>query len=211
MAKQLPPVDDDVFEGLQQLAEPLVDDINSVLRRLLNLDSGNDGAEPGTTDRQRSEVEELTAVEARRSQGSSTPRKAPAKKPAAKKAPAKKAPRRRNSGSTRRAKGSSSRPARGSLLPEQAYEEPLLQALVAAGGSAPASSLIEQVGVALADQLTDADRESLDSGLIRWKNRVQFVRLKLVQAGQMKKESPRGVWEITQPGRDRVASFSNVD
>ena len=37
MAHQLPPVDDDVFEALQFLAEPLVDDINTVLRRLLGL------------------------------------------------------------------------------------------------------------------------------------------------------------------------------
>jgi hypothetical protein len=80
---------------------------------------------------------------------------------------------------------------------------------VAAGGSAPASELIEQVGAALAGQLTDADRETLDSGLTRWKNRVQFVRLKLVQAGQMEKDSPRGVWEVTQAGRDRVESVGN--
>lgn len=34
--KQLPPVDDEVYADLQQVAEPLVDDINSVLRRLLD-------------------------------------------------------------------------------------------------------------------------------------------------------------------------------
>lgn len=33
--KQLPPVDDDVYAALQARAEPLVDDINSLLRRLL--------------------------------------------------------------------------------------------------------------------------------------------------------------------------------
>ena len=52
-------------------------------------------------------------------------------------------------------------------------------------------------------------RVVLDSGLLRWKNRVQFVRLKLVQAGQVTKGSPRGVWEITSAGRDRVDSSSS--
>ena len=40
--------------------------------------------------------------------------------------------------------------------------------------------------------------------MIRWKNRVQFVRLRLVQAGLVEKDSPRGVWEITPEGRDRI-------
>ena len=38
MPRQLPPVDDDVFDALQRLAEPLIDDVNSVLRRLLGMD-----------------------------------------------------------------------------------------------------------------------------------------------------------------------------
>lgn len=197
MSRQLPPVDDDVFEALQQLAEPLVDDINSVLRRLLALDGGEDGAE---SDRSQNDVGRLIPADEPRIQGPSKPAQTRAKKAAAKKAISK-----------RKTKGGSSRAARGSLLPEREYEEPLLRALVAQGGSAPASELIEQVGVALAGQLTDADRETLDSGLTRWKNRVQFVRLKLVQAGQMEKDSPRGVWEVTQAGRDRVESVGNDD
>ncbi len=81
---------------------------------------------------------------------------------------------------------------------------PLLSALLARGGSAPASHVINDVGEALGDRLSKVDREVLNSGLVRWKNRAQFVRLKLIQAGEMSAESPRGVWEITETGRSRV-------
>ena len=53
------------------------------------------------------------------------------------------------------------------------------------------------------------DYESLNSGAIRWENRAQFVRLKLVQAGDMACDSRRGVWEISQQGRRRVLADSS--
>lgn len=190
MSRQLPPVDDDVFEALQQLAEPLVDDINSVLRRLLGANPPAVHAspvEPGVVGSPEDRVEPVALA---------APRSAP-----------------KTRVGRGKAKKAASRPraARGSLLPEREYEEPLLRALVAHGGSAAASELIEDVGAALDGRLTDADRELLDSGLMRWKNRVQFVRLKLVQAGQVKKDSPRGVWEITRAGRDRLESVGSSE
>jgi hypothetical protein len=66
--------------------------------------------------------------------------------------------------------------------------------------------VIEDVGAALSGRLTEADRKVLASGMIRWKNRVQFVRLRLVQAGLVVEGSPRGIWEITPEGRDRIES-----
>lgn len=89
----------------------------------------------------------------------------------------------------------------GSIVPEKEYELPILQELVARGGSAHATEVTDAVGERMADRLTDMDRERLDSGDVRWRNRVQFTRLTLKDRGLISSDSPRGVWEITDEGR----------
>jgi len=96
----------------------------------------------------------------------------------------------------------SSRAPLGSLLPESEYELPLLQALAERGGSAPTRVVIDAVGERLADRLTDLDRAQLKSGGPRWENRVQFTRLTLKDRGLLKADSSRGVWELSDAGRE---------
>lgn len=96
----------------------------------------------------------------------------------------------------------------GALLSQDEYELPLLEALSQLGGSAAAGAAIEQLGQLLNGKLKPADYEKLDSGAIRWENRAQFVRYELVQKGDMKDDCPRGVWEISQQGRDRLSKES---
>jgi len=180
MPRLLPPVDDDVFEALQAMAEPLVDDVNSVLRRLLRLDQ----AAPAAAMTAASSVSRVEAP---------APKKEVASKP------------RKSNGSARR-KEKKARAPRGTLLPEREYEIPMLTVLDQAGGRAPATEVIERVGEILGDRLGDAERAVLGSGLVRWKNRAQFVRLALIKTGDMTKDSPRGIWEITDQGRSRLAA-----
>jgi Mrr N-terminal domain len=142
-------VDGDVFALLREHAEPFSDTPNSVLRRLLGIDSGESG---------------------KRREGPS-------------------------------AKKSSGRASPGSILPESEYEIPILEELVARGGSGHATEITNAVGQRLADRLTDLDKEKLDSGEIRWRNRVQFTRLTLKQLGLIDPDSPRGIWKISDAGR----------
>lgn len=112
--------------------------------------------------------------------------------------------------SGRRARGKKrtgrTRAASGTLLPEQAYEKPLLQALVDAGGEAPFRDVLDSVGHALEKELMPADFENLASGGIRWHSRLQFVRLRLIERGELDREAPRGVWRITDSGRKALAN-----
>lgn len=93
------------------------------------------------------------------------------------------------------------RAAAGSILPEECYELPLLAALVDCGGRAPYREVVEAVERRLKDDLTPLDRDKLNSGAIRWQNRLQFVRLTLIKRGLLDKDTPRGVWGITDEGR----------
>jgi Mrr N-terminal domain len=93
----------------------------------------------------------------------------------------------------------------GTTLPDEEYELPILTILAENGGRAPTREVIDALGVRLDGRLTEADHDRLASGDIRWRNRAQFVRLKLIERGDMATGSPRGVWEITEEGRDRVA------
>ena len=270
-------VDTEVFEELQRLAEPLVDDANSVLRRVLGI-SGN---EPGATVTSRpparpsSGAADGVAVEsrpnARHDQDSANRREARLKDVAARAIsdisqifkdrttalrslvrsldgeriewtddlPGLSSHREPPEGiewhevviwgvqthelsvwddlvrtdvvgywpwtdGAARAFGQG-RARRGSLLPQAAYEMPVLESLIELDGSAPSSVVVDRVGTKLEAQFTDIDRDKTSStGVIRWRNRTQFARQALVEKGQMLRDSPHGVWQISEAGRDRV-------
>lgn len=130
-----------------------------------------------------------------------TPAPAPPKGDASKR-------RRRRSKRTGRGRKSSTtggqRAARGTLLPEPEYELPILRYLDQHDGRAPSREVVEAIGEELADKLTAADRETLRSGDVRWVSRAAFVRLRLVERGDMDPQAPRGTWQITDQGRERL-------
>jgi len=94
----------------------------------------------------------------------------------------------------------------GSILPEAEYEIPILQELVTRGGSGHATEITDAVGERLADRLTQLDHQKLDSGEIRWRNRTQFTRLTLKEHGLIASDTPRGIWQITDAGREFLAT-----
>lgn len=164
-------VDDEVFGELQNLAEPLVDTPNSVLRRILSLRPASDPL-----------VVVGSEAEEQRQQGQTQqPRE------------------QRKLRATKR-----KRAAKGTILSEDAYEIPLLEVLAEGGGRVPTREAIEALGRKLDGRLQPKDREELSSGKVRWHNRAQFVRLRLVEAGDLIDDSPRGIWEISDQGRERL-------
>lgn len=183
-------VDEDVFATLQSMAVPLVDDANAVLRRVLRLpasqaeakEAESNGNAAASSAGQPSEQ----AVRPHLVKRSGNSKSGPAR-------------------SQKRKRGPGGRAPAGSLLPEAQYEIPLLESLIELDGLAPTGDVVDRLGKKLDGRLTDGDRETLVSGEIRWRNRVQFVRLGLIKSGHMVKDSPRGVWEISDAGRQRVA------
>lgn len=179
-------VDDEVFGVLKAKAEPFVDTPNSVLRRLLGIDPAGPNA---------------VTVAARSACGAVAP------KPT--RATSKKARPKDKAKSSGRTPPKRMRAARGTLLPEDRYEAPLLRALVDAGGQAPYRDIVDAVGRELKADLLPADFETLDSGTIRWQSRLQFVRLRLKDRGYLAKDTPRGIWGITDAGRAAIDGSAN--
>lgn len=149
-----------------------------------------DAAEP-FTDTPNSVLRRLLAVDGASTRRSKSPRQSHPKEAG---------------GSTKptRTRNRQPRAAAGSILPEDEYVRPLLESLDELGGSAPSRDVIERVGKKLDDRLTEIDRAPLGSGSIRWHSRLQFVRLRLIDRGLMTREAPRGVWVITDKGRESV-------
>ncbi len=114
--------------------------------------------------------------------------------------------RKRRSGTRRRRQATAKRAQTGTILPDTEYELPILEILDSHGGRAPTREVLEELGERLSNDLLPTDYEALGSGDIRWRNRAQFVRLKLIERGDMVKGSPRGVWELSDQGRDRLVA-----
>jgi len=95
---------------------------------------------------------------------------------------------------------------KGVRTPEREFELPILQSLAALGGKARMADVLEKVGKTLRPLLKEADYQTLpsDPDSVRWRNTAQWTRLTLVKQGDMNPDSPRGVWEITPQGRQRV-------
>jgi hypothetical protein len=192
------------YDHLKEHAEPFVDTPDSVIRRLLGL------ATEGTGGLNVDAAEAPVGVAAGpRANDANPPPEAAAANSSAK--------RRRRPGAARVSRPRSRRSVgqraprapRGSLLAEDAYEIPILQALADHGGRAGKNEVLDALESRLGDQLTELDRTPITSGEVRWRNRAQFVRLRLVERGEIKRNSPRGIWELSDAGNARLREVNS--
>ncbi|MCL6547149.1 MAG: winged helix-turn-helix domain-containing protein [Bryobacteraceae bacterium] len=93
---------------------------------------------------------------------------------------------------------------RGLRTPEDAYYRPILRVLERRGGSGQVGDVLEEVREEMKGILRDVDFEPLasDPHNPRWRNAAQWARHSMVNEGLLKTGSPRGVWEITEKGRE---------
>jgi len=97
---------------------------------------------------------------------------------------------------------------KGEVTPEADYALPILEALIEMGGSGRSSEVLDKVFDKMNDRLKPKDLEKIPSGTsIRWKNYARWERKNLILEGYLKKDSPRGIWEITDKGRNLYQSL----
>jgi hypothetical protein len=88
------------------------------------------------------------------------------------------------------------------FTPVKAYWRPILQTLIEMSGRGRRERVIDLVGKKMKDIFTPADSKKLpESKYIRWENRVAWQASNMRREGYIKKDSPRGIWEITDAGR----------
>jgi hypothetical protein len=196
-------ISESTYEHLQEHATPFTDTPDSVIRRLLGLDAADAEVAP-TEDDAPAAAGSSPDRAARAAREGPSPRAAGANGSGrGKKRRTSRGRSTRSSRATQAKRGA--RAPRGSLMHEEGYEIPILTALAERGGRAGKNEVLDALEPLLADKLTDLDRTELNSGEIRWRNRAQFVRLRLVERGEMVKGSPRGIWELADRGRARLS------
>lgn len=98
----------------------------------------------------------------------------------------------------------------GKRTPRSAFRLPILQALEALKGRGRMSRVLEQVETIMRADLKPADRERLPSGgEIRWRNTAAWERYLMVKDGLLRRDSPRGMWEMTDKGREVLRQARN--
>lgn len=94
---------------------------------------------------------------------------------------------------------------KGIITTQDEYCQPLLEVLVEMGGKGPTDEVLDRLGEKMKGVLKPVDYEchKSDEKQIRWRNSAQWARNKMVNTdGRMKKGSPRGIWEISDEGRE---------
>ncbi|TXF13710.1 winged helix-turn-helix domain-containing protein [Pelomicrobium methylotrophicum] len=101
---------------------------------------------------------------------------------------------------------------RGLRTPEDSYYLPILRVLARRGGSGEVADVLEEVREEMKGILRDVDFQPLasDPHNPRWRNAAQWARNSMVNEGLLKKGSPRGIWEISEKGREYLKEHESV-
>lgn len=98
-----------------------------------------------------------------------------------------------------------SRLARGIKVSQDEYDDPIMLVLYELGGRASANKILELVEKKMRNQLTAADHERLPSGELRWRRTAQWAKYNLLHNyGFLRDDSPRGIWELSDQGREWI-------
>jgi hypothetical protein len=90
----------------------------------------------------------------------------------------------------------------GIRTPEREFILPILQSLIDKGGEAPASEVVEDVKERMKHILKPTDFQTTETtDQPRWKVSLYLARSEMIRKGLLRSDSPRGVWAISDAGR----------
>lgn len=89
----------------------------------------------------------------------------------------------------------------GELTPQREFWKPILETLVEMGGQGSRQEVHKAVERKTKDRLRPGDYELNRDGTAKWNKAVDYQRLAMVREGLMARNTPRGIWRITDQGR----------
>lgn len=104
-----------------------------------------------------------------------------------------------------RRRASTDRLQHGLKTPNDDYERPILETLVEIGGAGKTRDVLDQVEKKMRHILNDEydyGTSQSKKNVPRWRHTAELCRNKMVKDRHLKQDSPRGVWEITDSGRN---------
>lgn len=87
-------------------------------------------------------------------------------------------------------------------FPQSGYRMPILKALIELNGKGEARDILARIYEILEDRLSDVDLRIITSGEYSWRKSAQWERLTMKKEGLLRSDSPRGIWEISELGRN---------
>jgi hypothetical protein len=100
--------------------------------------------------------------------------------------------------------------ATGELTSQDEFRKPILEALVEKGDRASREEVHKAVERKMKDLLKTGNYELNRDGTTKLEKGIDYARLKLVHDGLLKRGSPRGIWEITEEGKQWLSSHRKV-
>jgi len=94
------------------------------------------------------------------------------------------------------------------LTPQKAFRRPILETIIELGGRGEAKKIVELVGKKMSKEMTLGDFSENCDGSSKWEKAVNFQRLTMVHDGLLKNNSQRGIWEITDNGKEWLSTYS---
>jgi restriction system protein len=96
----------------------------------------------------------------------------------------------------------------GVRTPEAAFFKPILETIVELGGSGKVSVILNKLEPKVKSFLKEVDHEPIGSKPCesRWRNTARWARNTMINEGLLKPDSGRGIWEISENGKQYLKS-----
>lgn len=92
---------------------------------------------------------------------------------------------------------------------QQEFRLPILKSLIELGGKGTTKEVLKKVELEMKNTLKQIDYDKVSNGSARWENTAQWERFSMKEDGLLSSKSPRGIWEITDKGRQFFAEHKD--